>query len=390
MRILDRIESGGIVATTRGAGKPRHEHPHEVGGSRDRRVFLRDMEAGRHLEIFFTAAVAAILAIRTFLRLTGYPQLGSAHFHVAHVLWGGLLMCAAIVTLLSFTTRNARTFAALCGGVGFGTFIDEAGKFVTRDVDYFYRPTFALIYVIFVLAILASRVIRTARTYTQAEYLVNSLISLQPIATDSLDSEGAHRARRYLGLSDPSNPIVSPLRELFRGLTAFPHSRPGLISRTRDFLLDRYRAIASNERFADAVVLFFVTQQSVSVLYVAGLIFLRRTHLAEFLDSRFFERFAQRIQSFSVVDYAEITSSLISTALVIIGIVEIRRSRLAGLRMFKHSVLVSIFLTQVFTFYRERLWALLWLAFYVVVLVTLDFVVERELSAQETTGEAGL
>ena len=42
-------------------------------------------------------------------------------------------------------------------GAGFGTFIDELGKFITRDHDYFFRPTAGLLYVIFVLLFLAFR-----------------------------------------------------------------------------------------------------------------------------------------------------------------------------------------------------------------------------------------
>src|SRR5207244_2573005 len=121
------------------------------------------------------------------LRLAGYPQLGGSHLHVAHMLWGGVLMAAAIILLLSFLDRASHHLAALVGGLGFGTFLDEVGKFVTRDSNYFFRPAVALIYVIFILTFLAVRAIHARGAYTEAEYQANAFRTLEEASVFGFD-----------------------------------------------------------------------------------------------------------------------------------------------------------------------------------------------------------
>ncbi len=108
---------------------------------------IRNVQGADLLEIFLVTAVAAILGIRFFLAMTGYPKLGGGGLHIAHVLVGGAFMLLAIVILLNFLNKWSRYFASVLGGFGFGAFIDELGKFVTSDNDYFFQPTVGLIYI---------------------------------------------------------------------------------------------------------------------------------------------------------------------------------------------------------------------------------------------------
>src|ERR687885_2801553 len=81
------------------------------------------------IDIFFITAVSTVLLLRIYLQATGYPQIGGNGLHIAHVLWGGLAMVLAIGILLSFLLPGTRRLAAFLGGIGFGAFIDELGKF---------------------------------------------------------------------------------------------------------------------------------------------------------------------------------------------------------------------------------------------------------------------
>ncbi|WP_265521123.1 hypothetical protein [Oerskovia flava] len=131
----------------------------------------RDTAAVRHLVTFLVVGVATVLGTRFYLAAANYPQVGGGDLHVAHVLWGGLGMALGIVVLLSFVGPALRSLGAVLSGVGFGLFVDEIGKFVTSDNDYFYQPTAALIYGVVVVLVLVTEALHGRRRHHPAEYL---------------------------------------------------------------------------------------------------------------------------------------------------------------------------------------------------------------------------
>ncbi|WP_405094106.1 hypothetical protein OG767_01920 [Micromonospora sp. NBC_01392] len=138
----------------------------------------RAIGAAAYLQAFVLSGVVTVLAVRAYLQATNYPQLGGGGLHIAHVLWGGLLLVVGLGIALVFLGGGPRTAGAVVGGVGFGLFIDEVGKFVTARTDYFYAPAAAIIYVAFALLVLLTQAVRgrTGRArLTPAERTANAL-----------------------------------------------------------------------------------------------------------------------------------------------------------------------------------------------------------------------
>jgi hypothetical protein len=110
-----------------------------------RSVFVGNAYADRDLELFLVTAVATTLVVRAALAPTGWPQLGGGETHFTHLLWGGLGMLIALILFMPTQGRLWRSLAVPSAGIGFGLFIDELGKLITSDNDYFSQPAVALV-----------------------------------------------------------------------------------------------------------------------------------------------------------------------------------------------------------------------------------------------------
>jgi hypothetical protein len=146
-------------------------------------------------EAFVIIAIATILLTRLYLKLTGYPQIGGGELHIAHALWGGALMMLALLIGWLTLGFGARLVAVVAGGIGFGLFLDEVGKFVTKDNDYFYGPAAEIMYILVCLILVGARVVRAIRPLSAHECLA----SAASIAADGI-ARGLADHRREIGL----------------------------------------------------------------------------------------------------------------------------------------------------------------------------------------------
>jgi hypothetical protein len=126
---------------------------------------------------------------RLFLELTGYPQLGSGGIHIAHVLWGGLLLYLAALLPLIFANRWVYTVGAVLAGIGVGLFIDEVGKFITQTNNYFEPLAAPIVYAFFLLSVLLYfRVSRPVPQEPRAE-LYQVLEAMEEVLDHDLDAQ---------------------------------------------------------------------------------------------------------------------------------------------------------------------------------------------------------
>lgn len=334
----------------------------------------RSADMGRLQDTFLIAAVTMIIVIRLQLWATDYPALGGGRLHIAHLLWGGVFMVLTIGMLLSFVGRSLRVPAAILGGIGFGFFIDELGKFITKDNDYFFKPTAAIIYVVFLLLYALTRWMQRRARLTPDERVANA-IDLLVGAGGRLMTHGDQRRARDLltGLDDV--PLVPPLRRLIDEVPAVAESEPSRVQRLATRIRERYFVLIERPWFQWLLVWGFgiwaaLIMFQVAVLALAGGLRLGDVQAGFEVDG---------LGHLSLVNIASWASSVVAALLAVVGIRAIRRGdRVGGYRWLARSLMVEIFVTQVFVFAESSFSGITVMLWSILLLVTVRVMIGAE------------
>jgi len=151
-----------------------------------------------YLRYTLISFACSVIATRLFLSLTDYPSIGNGHLHIAHVLWGGLLLFSAAILPLIFSNRWIYSLISILAGGGLGLFIDEVGKFITQSNDYFYPPAMPIIYASFLLLLLVYFRLRTPTIQNPRADLYESLDDIQEILDHDLDEREYDKLSQHL------------------------------------------------------------------------------------------------------------------------------------------------------------------------------------------------
>ena len=152
----------------------------------------------RYLLETLLAFAASVGLTRLFLELTGYPQLGGGGLHIAHVLWGGLLLFVASLVPMLWANRWVYDVGAILAGLGVGLFIDEVGKFITASNDYFFPAAAPIVYAFFLMTVVLYQRVRKPRRRQLRDELYHALDSFQEWLDRDLDRRERARLRSDL------------------------------------------------------------------------------------------------------------------------------------------------------------------------------------------------
>lgn len=335
----------------------------------------RNADLGLLHETFFICAIATILCIRTQLWLTNYPQLGGHGLHIAHLLYGGALMVTALAFLLTLLGRRVRWVGAIIGGIGFGFFIDELGKFITADNNYFFRPAAGLIYLVFVCLFLASRAYQRRRGLNESERVRNAFELIAEASIGPWQAGSRARALTLLGEVEATNPLREPLLALADGIDATPDPEPSFWTRWSETIARRYEAATQTNWFGPVLITVFVLWALISLIAVFALVLPVGFEEGAARGGYHSDEFAH----LSFLNWGSLVSSAVSGVLVFVGLSDlVRGDRPQAYVWLTRALLVSIFITRVFSFVESQFGAVFGLGIDILLLISVQAMARRE------------
>jgi hypothetical protein len=180
---------------------------------------IRRQRARNHLLITLLSFALSISLTRLYLNLTGFPQLGNRELHIAHVLWGGLILFVATLLPLLFANQWIFSITAILSGVGVGLFMDEVGKFITQTNDYFYPPAAPIIYAFFLLVVLVYVEISRGRASDARTEMYYILQDFDEVLDHDLSGEERKDILAHLDLvlKEATQPDLANLAQTLKG-----------------------------------------------------------------------------------------------------------------------------------------------------------------------------
>ena len=320
-------------------------------------------------------------------------------------------MLVSVMVLMSFVSRPAREIASAVGGFGFGTFIDELGKFLTQENNYFFQPAIAIIYLVFALLYIAGKALTKVRRLSQTECLSQVMEIAKHGVHEGLNPQDRERALALLALCESENPTVLNLQVVLSQIDVGAVGEPSFLTKLRALPHYLYQQAVRQPWFIRAVVGLFLLQSVTTlvenvalvrwslglafwfvglVLVILSLTFFRRGRVsmpavvlaAGLIGISLLTSWAVVMEvrqgPVTFVNMGTIIFPTISSALVVFGIGLLPHSRLAAYQTFRQALLITILLTQVYAFYEHQLIAITGLFINIVIFLTLRYMINQE------------
>lgn len=303
-------------------------------------------------------AIFSLILVRIFLKLTGYPQLGRGSWHISHALFGGLIMTVGMVVSLTLQGRSVKKVAAGIFGFGLGWFIDEVGKYLTRDSNYFFRPAVLIIYIFFVGLFFIYRYLERYKAKSNAELYQSVINQIRGIEGEFLPKSSkksiVRKLEKIMASKDESyKTMAEKMLVVIKKMKVKKDQKKGrAMNWTKGVLKKGYDKI-----FKRKLVVWALWTYSIyfSVTKIWDMVMIGTSKQKMMMIQHFYKDYNFFGKSDIYMIVFEIIFEVIAAILFLTGARYFwSKKRLRGIRFFKYGLYVGIFLVSICRFYFEQ------------------------------------
>jgi hypothetical protein len=328
----------------------------------NRRAVFR-FRAGQNVLITLLSFAFSVSATRLFLELTGYPQIGGGNLHIAHVLWGGVFLFVASLLSIIYANEWITSLSALIAGLGVGLFIDEVGKFITSNNDYFFPSAAPIVYAFFLLTLLVVFQVRLERPKPNRAKMYEVLERLTEVLDKDLSIYERDRMLRILTeiLQNSENRELNELALALQNflklqLTDVEPLRPNFLDRLR-FNLYKFENKYLTQFRQHWVIIISLLICGIWA-FVSPLIFLNVSHNSLRLETLVTQLISQNLVSnmagLSWFETKVVLEGCLGLFMVLAATLMICKKEKTGLWIAMFSLLLALTMVNLLVFYFEQ------------------------------------
>ncbi len=319
-----------------------------------RKFFIKRSSSSDYLMLFLIAGAASVLGTRLYLHLLSYPQISAGYFHIAHTLFGSVLLTLSTLFLLTFHGRRVRQLSAVLAGLGFGLSIDEIGKYMTRNNDYFFQPVPMIIYLVFIILFFLYRYFDRYTPHHPKELVYDLIENLEEIAENNFQK----KVKKLLSslITQIRSAPEQAYKEFTHGVENMLETLPLISKPTPRYVHRLHSSWQWLDDFTAERKPVFYFLLCIFFVYIINT-FLSTFSFLEIVIRRQYSELPYVIDSRTewIMITTQLLSQLVSAVMMVRGFYFlVKRKRIRALELFKNALAVNLLITNVFTFYFKQ------------------------------------
>lgn len=318
-------------------------------------------------------SVVSLLSTRLYLSLMDYPQIGRGDWHVSHAALGGMVMVMGMTLMLIFAGKKIKNVSLIIFGIGLGGFIDEIGKYLTRDYNYFFQPAIIIIYVFFVCLFLLYKYLLRLVPKDNKAVFYSVLAEMEELADNDLEkSEKITIENKLIKVieTEKDGSLKTVATEILLGLRKI-RAKTDKKKKSWKMGVRQVFEISYDKIFHRKLVMMGLWSYSIyyAVDKVKDIILISTSRQKMVMIERFYSDYDFFGKSDIYMIAGKMVFDLLAAVLFLLGARYFwSKKRLRGIRFFKYGLYVSILLGSIFRFYFEQFGALIDLGLGIVIL----------------------